>query len=99
MNPIHALPSAGQVEYPQFRRYNMRMNKVAKLVPVGNSTGVIIPRDLLAASGLNQGDEVILKASAGRLEVEASTDDFDRQMDIAREVMKRRFKALRELAK
>ena len=75
------------------------MNKLAKLVPVGNSTGVIIPRDLLAASGLVQGEEVSITASAGRLEIEAKSDDFDRQMQIAREVMKRRFKALRELAK
>ena len=75
------------------------MNKAAKLVPVGNSTGVIIPRDVLAASGMVQGEEVTIKASAGRLEIEAKTDDFDRQMTIARDVMKRRFKALRELAK
>jgi putative addiction module antidote len=75
------------------------MNKATKLVPVGNSTGVIIPRDVLAASGMVQGEEVTIKASAGRLEIEAKTDDFDRQMGIAREVMKRRFKALRELAK
>ena len=75
------------------------MNKVSKLVAVGNSTGVIIPRDILAASGLAQGEEVTIKASSGRLEIEAKTDDFDRQMAIARDVMKRRFQALRELAK
>jgi len=75
------------------------MNKVSKLVAVGNSTGVIIPRDVLAASGLAQGEEVTIKASSGRLEIEAKTDDFDRQMAIARDVMKRRFRALRELAK
>jgi putative addiction module antidote len=75
------------------------MNKAAKLVPVGNSTGVIIPRDLLAASGLMQGEEVTIKASPGKLEIESKTDDFDRQMAIAREVMARRFRALRELAK
>jgi antitoxin component of MazEF toxin-antitoxin module len=75
------------------------MNKTTKLVPVGNSTGVIIPRDVLAASGFAQGEEVVIKATAGRLEIEAKTDDFDRQMEIARDVMKRRFRALRELAK
>ena len=75
------------------------MNKSAKLVPVGNSTGVIIPRDLLVASGFAQGEEVTINASAGRLEIEAKSDDFDRQMAIARDVMKRRFRALRELAK
>lgn len=75
------------------------MNKITKLVPVGNSTGIVIPRDVLAASGLVQGEDVVIKATAGRLEIEAKTDDFDRQMEIARDVMKRRFRALRELAK
>ena len=75
------------------------MNKPSKFVPVGNSTGIVIPRDLLAASGFAPGDEVTIKASAGKLEIEPKADDFDRQMEIARDVMKRRFKALRELAK
>ena len=75
------------------------MNKITKLVPVGNSTGIVIPRDVLAASGLVQGEDVVIKATAGRLEIEAKTDDFDRQMEIARDVMKRRFRALGELAK
>jgi putative addiction module antidote len=75
------------------------MNKTAKLVPVGNSTGVIIPRDVLAASGFVQGDEVTITAKPGRLEIETRTEDFERQMEIARDVMKRRFKALRELAR
>ena len=75
------------------------MNKATKLVGMGNSTGVLLPRDLLAASGFAQGDEVIIKATAGKIEIEAKDDDFDRQMALAREVMKRRFKVLRELAK
>ncbi len=85
--------------HPRAQCYNGRMNKPSKLVPIGNSTGIIIPRDILAASGLVQGEEVTIKAIAGRLEIESKTDDFDRQMEIAREVMKRRFRALRKLAK
>lgn len=75
------------------------MNKEAKLSSVGNSTGVIIPRDLLAISGLVQGEEVVIKASPGKIEIEARDDDFERQMAIAREVMRKRRRALRELAK
>ena len=77
----------------------MRMNKSVKLISVGNSTGVVISRELLAESGFAQGEEVIVKASPGRIEIEAADDDFDRQMRIAREVMQRRRKALRRLAK
>ncbi|MEO6582413.1 MAG: AbrB/MazE/SpoVT family DNA-binding domain-containing protein [Sphingomicrobium sp.] len=75
------------------------MNKVTKLVPVGNSTGIVVPRDLLVASGFAQGEEVVIKATPGKIEIEGKADDFDRQMDIARDVMRRRFRALRELAK
>ena len=75
------------------------MNKQTKLVSVGNSTGVVIPRQLLAESGLAHGEDVIIKASPGRIEIEAADDDFERQMAIAREVMQRRRKALRQLAK
>jgi putative addiction module antidote len=75
------------------------MNKQAKLVGVGNSTGVIISRELLAESGFAQGEDVVIKASPGKIEIEAADDDFERQMTIAREVMQRRRKALRQLAK
>ena len=75
------------------------MNKPSKLVSVGNSTGIVIPRDLLMASGFTAGEEVTIKATPGKIEIEAKADDFDRQMEVARDVMRRRFKALRELAK
>ena len=75
------------------------MNKEAKLTAVGNSTGVVIPRDVLAVSGFEQGEEVVIKASPGKIEIEARDDDFERQMAIAREVMQKRRRALRELAK
>lgn len=77
----------------------MGMNKQTKLINVGNSTGLVISRELLTESGFVPGEEVVLKASPGRIEIEAADDDFDRQMAIAREVMKRRRKALRQLAK
>ena len=75
------------------------MNKAVKLVSVGNSTGIIIPRELLAASGFEQGDELTISASEGRIELESKDDGFDEQLRIAREVMRKRRRALRELAK
>jgi putative addiction module antidote len=75
------------------------MNKQVRLINVGNSTGVVISREMLAESGFAPGEEVVMKASPGRIEIEAADDDFERQMVIAREVMKRRRKALRQLAK
>lgn len=75
------------------------MNKVSKIGPVGNSAGVVLPKDVLGESGFALGDAVSLNVSPGRIEIVANNDDFERQMEIAREVMTRRRKALRELAK
>jgi putative addiction module antidote len=75
------------------------MNKQVKLISVGNSTGVLISRELLTESGFALGEEVVIKASPGRIEIEAADDDFERQMAVARDVMQRRRKALRQLAK
>ena len=75
------------------------MNKVTKFVAVGNSTGVVVPLDLLKASGFDQGDEISITAAPGKIEIVAKADDFERQMEIARDVMQRRFRVLRELAK
>ncbi len=75
------------------------MNKSSKIGPVGNSAGVVLPKDVLGASGFALGDAVSISASPGKIEIVAQNDDFERQMEIAREVMVRRRKALRELAK
>jgi len=85
--------------YPQSRCYNFSMNKPLKLIAIGNSTGLILPKEMLAALGVEQGGEVSVTASPGRIEIEAKDDDFERQIAIARDVMHRRRRALRELAR
>ena len=75
------------------------MTKYLKLVSIGNSTGVIIPKDVLAMLRVEQGDTLSLNEVPGGIELRASDPDFDAQMDAARAVMKSRKNALRELAK
>ena len=75
------------------------MNKPLKLIPIGNSTGVIIPRDLLNALGAQAGDTLFPVRTPTGIELRASNSEFESQMEIAREVMRRRRSALRELAK
>lgn len=75
------------------------MNKPLKLIPIGNSTGVILPKDVLAHLGVVQGDGLqVVKTSEG-VELRTQDPEFERQLAVAREVMQRRRKALRELAK
>ena len=77
------------------------MNKPLKLIPIGNSTGVIIPKDLLQALGVEAGDNLFMVQTPAGFEVRRSdpASDFEQQMAVAREVMARRRKALAELAK
>ena len=77
------------------------MNKPLKLIPIGNSTGVIIPKDWLQSLGAEVGDSVFPVKTPGGIELRRSDADsaFEAQMVIAREVMARRRKALGELAK
>ncbi len=71
-----------------------------KLVRIGNSTGVVLPRQMLASLGVGVGDTVTAAATGeGELTLRRSDDEFERQMAAAREVMARRTRALRELAK
>ncbi len=79
----------------------MRMNKPLKLIPIGNSTGVIIPKDLLQLLGVEAGDSLFTVQTPTGIEMRRSDSEsaFEQQMAVAREVMTRRRKALSELAK
>ena len=75
------------------------MNKSLKLIPIGNSTGVILPTEILARLRVSQGDQLSVVETNGGLELRAHDSEFEQQMDVARSVMKRRRGALHELAK
>lgn len=75
------------------------MNMPLKLVKVGNSTGVIFPREVLSRLGAELGDLLTVSNTDSGIELRAFRDDFEAQMAAAREVMARRKRALRELAK
>jgi len=70
-----------------------------KLTQIGNSVGVILPREMLARLKLEKGDTVFVTDTAGGLTLTPYNPDFEAQMTAAREVMKRRRNVLRELAK
>ena len=70
-----------------------------KIQKIGNSAGVILPKDLLAHLHLEVGQSVSVTKTADGIELRASDEDFEQQMEVAREVMARRRRALRELAK
>jgi len=75
------------------------MNIPLKITKVGNSAGVVLPKELLARLNAQVGDTLSVVFTPRGFELSAAEPDFDAQMAAAREVMARRKRALRELAK
>lgn len=70
-----------------------------RVIKIGNSQGVILPKDVLAQLAVEQGDTIDLIAKDGGVFLRKQDVGFADQMAAAREVMRRRRDALRELAK
>ncbi|HOW77140.1 MAG TPA: AbrB/MazE/SpoVT family DNA-binding domain-containing protein [Candidatus Competibacteraceae bacterium] len=70
-----------------------------KLTAIGNSVGVILPREALAALKLEKGDIVYLTESPEGYRLTPYDSQFAQQMTLARRIMKKRRNVLRELAK
>jgi putative addiction module antidote len=67
---------------------------------IGNSTGVILPKELLARLQLKQGDWLfVTELPDGALMLAPRDLSFENGMDIARKAMRKYQNALRELAK
>jgi putative addiction module antidote len=70
-----------------------------RVVKIGNSAGVIVPKEMLARLGVGPGDSLDLTEMPEGYRLTRHDDGFSEQMKAAREVMERRRDALRELAK
>jgi putative addiction module antidote len=67
---------------------------------IGNSTGVILPKELLARLQLKQGDFLfVTELPEGGLKLVPRDPTFERGIEIARKAMRTYRNALRELAK
>ena len=79
--------------------YNIRMNMSVKITKIGNSAGIVLPKELLAHLDAQVGEVLTIAKTPTGFELRPADNDFDTQMAAAREVMARRKRALRELAK
>jgi len=65
---------------------------------IGNSEGIIIPKDVLDRMGVKAGDEVTITTEGSKLILTAADGDFDRQLVHAEKFMDRYKVALKKLA-
>jgi putative addiction module antidote len=71
-----------------------------KLRKVGNSVGVILPKEALAHLKVEEGDSVsVTEGPDGSLRLSPSRAEVTHQMEVVQDVMKRYRHTLRELAK
>jgi len=74
------------------------MNMPLKLVKIGNSTGVILPKELLARLRVELGDTVYATESPDGVRLTASNPDFATKMAAAEAIMREDRDILRVLA-
>ena len=70
-----------------------------QLKKIGNSTGLILPKELLARLGLQEGDELVVSETPGGLNITKGDETFQKGLEVARKAMKTYHNALKELAK
>lgn len=78
---------------------NKPPNNSLKVVKIGNSAGVILPKDVLARLEVELGDSLSMSDLPDGITLRRPNEQFDAQMKVARKVMKKYRNALRELAK
>jgi putative addiction module antidote len=71
-----------------------------KVVKIGNSLGVRLPREVLNRMQVAQGDRLVLtEAPEGGYRMSPYDPEFERQMDLAEEGIRRYRNTLKALAK
>ena len=74
------------------------MAMTVKLTTVGNSTGIILPRELLEKLRVQKGDTLHVLETPNGIELTSFDPEMARQMDVAERVMRKRRNLLKKLA-
>jgi len=74
------------------------MPTTTKIIAVGNSAGIILPKEILVRLNLEKGDTVYITEGAEGIRLQRYDQEFAAQMEAAREVMRENRDVLRRLA-
>ena len=70
-----------------------------KITSVGNSAGVLLPKELLTKLRVGKGDLLHVVETANGIELTPYDPEFDAQMSVAEKIMREDRDILRKLAK
>jgi putative addiction module antidote len=74
------------------------MTTTVKIISVGNSAGIILPKELLEKLRVSKGDTLTVTESPTGVNLTAYDEKIARQMQVAEQVMKDNRNMLRKLA-
>lgn len=80
-------------------RYNVILMHKLKLIKIGNSVGVILPKELLSELNVEAGETLVATSAKDGVRLSPFDPEQTEQLERARAIMKKRRHALRELAK
>lgn len=75
------------------------MISTLKLTSVGNSVGIILPKEILNKLGVEKGDSLYVIETPEGIELTAYRADFAAQIDAAEEIMRKNRDALKMLTR
>ncbi len=70
-----------------------------KVTQIGNSLGVVLPKEIVDRLGIARGQQLSLSETVNGIELSPYDPEFEEQMRLAEEIMDRYRDTLRELAK
>ena len=74
------------------------MATALKVIAIGNSSGGILPKETLARMNVQKGDTLFLTEGPEGIRLVPYDEEFARQMEAAREIMRENRDVLRSLA-
>ena len=75
------------------------MNATLKITKIGNSAGVVLPKELLARLRAGVGDTLYVSEAPDGIRITAANPDFAAQMEVIEQIMREDRDILRVLAK
>jgi putative addiction module antidote len=74
------------------------MATAVKITAIGNSLGIVLPKDVMAKLHVEKGDSLYLVDTPGGIQLTPYDQDFAQEMEAARRVMRKHRDVLRRLA-
>jgi putative addiction module antidote len=75
------------------------MATTTKVIAIGNSAGIILPKDALVRLNVRKGDSLYVQETPSGLQITPYDAEFDAKMEVAGRMIRRYRDAFKKLAK